>query len=400
MAFDIRDLKESNAFLNVLLDNINSAVLILDPDYRIRQFNTALKSVFGKSSGEVAGKLGGEALGCAFSVNEKTSCGLTSKCGACKLRNSAIETLRTKQAGRRKKMAREFIIRGMPVLKFLEFSTRFIEFGGQEFALLIIDDITAEENRKIELMRKRRQLDSDLKAAGGIQKSLLPSSTDDLNCNCVETAWWFQPCSHIGGDIFNLFELADGRLGCYMMDVSGHGVSSALVSVAVSRLLPPSSNRLPLGSPALVCEQLDRQYAKDRFNGFISMIYMVLDPAARTVCWCNAGHPPAVLARSAGDLEVLAAGCPIIGLGGMLPFREDVKEIGAGDRILLYTDGLIERRNASGSFWGLEGLLAAVREAGGQPLDRCLSDIVARVMDFGAGAPQADDISLLGLEIK
>ncbi|MFZ2445617.1 MAG: SpoIIE family protein phosphatase [Syntrophobacteraceae bacterium] len=398
MRFGLNDLKDSNEFLNVLLENITSAVLIVDRDFRIRQFNGALQIIFGNEGGKIADELCGAALGCAFAAEENTSCGNTSQCGKCLIRNAMTSTFRTRKGVGRKKFSRKFVSGNVPVLKFLEYSTKFIRFGEQEFTLLIIDDITEREVRKLELVDKQRLLDRDLQAAAGIQRSLLPASVSV--CDWMETAWEFLPCSRIGGDIFNLFPLGDGRIGCYIMDASGHGVHSALVAVSVSQLLQPLSSRLPLGSPSGVCEELDRQYPLNRFNTFFSMLYMVLDPANGTLSWCNAGHPPALLARANGELEMLGAGCPIIGLGGLLPFCEDRKKIGAGDRIFLYTDGLIERRNGEGLLLGVEGLRSLIGLLRGEPLPVLLAALIASAMEFGAGAAPADDISLLGIEIK
>ncbi|MHC1728336.1 MAG: PP2C family protein-serine/threonine phosphatase [Syntrophobacteraceae bacterium] len=259
-------------------------------------------------------------------------------------------------------------------------------------------NLTDREIQKQELIRKQKQIELDLKAAASIQRTLLPSQLPDFHQ--VDAAWEFLPCATIGGDIFNLLPLGGGRMGCYMMDVSGHGVHSALVTVSVSQLLQPGSSTLPLDSPAAVCEELDRRFPLERFNTFFSMIYIVFDLEAGTLCWCNAGHPPAVLLRTRGELELLDAGSPIIGLGGILPFTENKKQVNAGDRIFLCTDGLIERRNQNGDLFGVEGFLAGIGKAGSEPLATSVSLLVRAAMDFGEGIAVADDISLLGLEIK
>jgi phosphoserine phosphatase RsbU/P len=398
MSLSTGSLRESNEFLNVLLDNIRSAVLVVDQEFRIRQFNNALGKIFGKEHGNVEGEVCGEALGCSFTLLEKKPCGQTSRCHKCQLRHSILRTFELRHSGKRKKLSRQFFSGDTPVLKHLEYFTRFIRFAEQEFTLVIMDDITERELRKQELVHKQKQLDLDLQAAAGIQQSLLPARASVIEH--LEAAWQFLPCSRIGGDIFNLFALGGNRTGCYMMDASGHGVHSALVAVSVSQLLQPSSSRLPLGSPAAVCRELDNQYPMERFNTFFSMIYMVIDSEAGVLSWCNAGHPPAVLVRSTGKMEILEAGSPIIGLGGLLPFREGRKEIGAGDRIFLYTDGLIERRNREGELYGLKRLLARIESTPNIPLGEALAGLLESAIEFGDGAAPADDISLLGLELN
>lgn len=90
-----------------------------------------------------------------------------------------------------------------------------------------------------ELIKKQKYLDEDLKAAAGIQKSLLPQKLPETDN--FDFAWEFLPCDLIGGDIFNVFLLDDNHLGVYMLDVSGHGVPSAMVTVSVSQILQPHS---------------------------------------------------------------------------------------------------------------------------------------------------------------
>jgi hypothetical protein len=93
-----------------------------------------------------------------------------------------------------------------------------------------------------ELLDKQKRLDEDLVAAAEIQKSLLPQKID--SAENLEVAWEFEPCEHTGGDIFNMFQLDDEHWGIYMLDVSGHGVQAAMVTVSVSQFLQPNSGHL------------------------------------------------------------------------------------------------------------------------------------------------------------
>ena len=86
-----------------------------------------------------------------------------------------------------------------------------------------------------ELIEKDQRLDLDLKAAAEIQKSLLPQNTFEVEN--LEIAWKFEPCEHMGGDIFNIFQIDSEHLGIYMLDVSGHGVPAAMITVSVSQFL-------------------------------------------------------------------------------------------------------------------------------------------------------------------
>jgi len=132
------------------------------------------------------------------------------------------------------------------------------------------------------LLKKQEALDEDLKAAAGIQRSLLPQEPPDTRI--VDVAWQFIPCEKIGGDIFNMVRLDEKHWGIYMLDVSGHGVPSALVAVSVSQILGPQQGLLlkktikpppfyEILSPAEVLNLLDQEYPIERFNKFFTISY-------------------------------------------------------------------------------------------------------------------------------
>lgn len=132
-------------------------------------------------------------------------------------------------------------------------------------------------NANEELLKKQEALDEDLKAAAGIQRSLLPQEPPDAGI--VDVAWRFMPCERIGGDIFNMIRLDKTHWGIYMLDVSGHGVPSALVAVSVSQILHPQQGLLlkkiikpppfyEIISPGEVLNLPDREYPIERFNKF------------------------------------------------------------------------------------------------------------------------------------
>ena len=398
MTMRLSDLKESNEFLNSLIDNINSAVFIVDKSFKIQEFNQALHMLFGKSPEKMMDELCGNAMGCAFSVNENHPCGTTSHCSQCVLRNSVVQAFTKKVPTHKNKLVRDFYIEGVPTLKHFEYTTKYITFNGQEMILIIVDDITESETQKLELLKRQNRIDEDLKAAAGIQRSLLPQRLPRIDN--LEIAWKFLPCDAIGGDIFDLFRLDECRLGCYMLDVSGHGVPSALVTVSVSHALQPSPPFFEVVPPKEVCKALDREYPFERFNNFFSIFYMVLDFRHGSLVYTNAGHPPAALVHRNGEIELLDEGGPIIGLDGILPFEEARVKLHGGDRIILYTDGVLEHRSEKGEFFGKHRLRAKLKELKDDPIDAMLTGLVDAVMAFGGHEKLRDDVSLLGIELK
>jgi len=260
-----------------------------------------------------------------------------------------------------------------------------------------------------ELLRRQKRLDEDLEAAAGIQQSLLPQAVPDMKN--VAVAWRFMPCESIGGDIFNVVQLDETRWAIYMLDVSGHGVPSALVTVSASQMLQTHRGLLlkksatpppyyEIRSPAEVLNLLDQEYPIERFNKYFTISYLILDLKEGLIHYSNAAHPSPILLHMDGTLELLDEGGTIIGMGGVLPFEEGRKRVVPGDKLLLYTDGIVEYQDRQGSFYGEErfhGVLKRLRE---RPISEVIDGVIDAIMDFGDHTPPRDDVTLLGFEFK
>jgi sigma-B regulation protein RsbU (phosphoserine phosphatase) len=258
-----------------------------------------------------------------------------------------------------------------------------------------------------ELVEKQGLIDEDLKAAAEIQKSLLPISP--LNIDKIDVAWRFMPCQRIGGDIFNMLRLDENHWGFYILDVSGHGVPSALVAVSVSQMM-----HLPIGfllkksirsspyyeitPPAQVLKMLDREYPIERFNKYFTMSYLILNTKEGGIRYSNAGHPPPVLVRETGTLELLEEGGTIIGMEGVVPFYEGKKQLRFRDKLIMYTDGIVEYQDRNGTFYGENRFYGELQRLKDKPVSELVDAIIDSMMDFGDNNEPHDDISLLGID--
>jgi sigma-B regulation protein RsbU (phosphoserine phosphatase) len=260
-----------------------------------------------------------------------------------------------------------------------------------------------------DLRHKQERLDEDLQAAARIQRSLIPAGPPHIAG--VRVAWRFTPCDRIGGDIFNLYPLDERHLALYVVDVSGHGVPAAMVTVSLSQSMSPQAGHLvkrgtPPGtsaavrSPAEVLSMLDGEYPIERFDRYFTICYAVLDCFDGRLQYSVAGHPAPVLLRADGSLEVLRAGGTIIGIGAPIPFEEEELTLGAGDRLFLHTDGVVECTSASGELYGDERLHRALLASRGEPLEAACDRVVSSLKRFGEGRPFQDDVTLLAIEFE
>jgi len=255
-----------------------------------------------------------------------------------------------------------------------------------------------------DLKAKQLLLEEDLRAAADVQRALIPQVSPRVRHLAV--SWVFEPCSSIGGDIFNVVSLDDRHVGIYMLDVSGHGVPPAMVSVLASQSLTPNAGivvRSPEGSapllistPEEVLRALDREYPIDRFERFFTISYLVLEVETGRLTYSSAGHPPPVLLPRQGGLRLLEEGGGIIGVGDPVIDMGEV-QLEKGDRVFLYTDGITEYEDGEGGLYGprLHELLQATR---GLELPDVCERLRQSLRDFGRGTAPHDDVSLLAFE--
>jgi sigma-B regulation protein RsbU (phosphoserine phosphatase) len=266
-----------------------------------------------------------------------------------------------------------------------------------------------------ELIWQQNRIQEDLDAAADIQKSLLPQK---MNIAAqMEVAWYFEPCDKIGGDIFNMIQLDDDHWVIYILDVSGHGVPAAMVTVSVSQLMQlhtgflikrsteSASNSLIM-SPAEVMNALDQEFPFDRFNNFFTINYLVLDTKTGLFTYANAGHPKPVILRKNGLLEELTVSGPPIGTRDFRLnddetfFKEERIQIYSGDKVILYTDGLVEYYDENDEFYGNRQFYEALMAIKEKPVNDIVNHVIKSLKAFGNNAKTADDITLLGFEVK
>jgi sigma-B regulation protein RsbU (phosphoserine phosphatase) len=253
---------------------------------------------------------------------------------------------------------------------------------------------------------EKKRLEEELRIARQIQMSLLPRGPLDLpgvaiTALCV-------PAREVGGDYYDFFPLAPDRLGVLIADVSGKGTSAALYMAELKGLvlslsqIYQSPRQLLLEVNRIISENLDSR-------SFITMTYAVLDLDAGVMTYARAGHTPVIHLRGGADgsgVEVLVPSGMVLGLripGAENKFAELLEEdriqLGTGDVIVLYTDGITEAMNADSDLFGDTRLSRIVEEHGhlesGELRERILREIEA----FVGSADQHDDMTMILLKI-
>ena len=239
----------------------------------------------------------------------------------------------------------------------------------------------------------------DLNRAKAIQRGLLPKNLPFSDR--VSAAAVYEPMAKVGGDLYDLFQLDDHRLGLYIADASGHGVSSAILTVflkyAVDQTVRLTSNGQGT-DPGRVLDALNETVLSERFSQgvFVSMIYAVLDVTTSAVRFSSAGHPPMLLRRADGQVERVRQPGPVLGVNPHVEYTVAEFALNQGDALVLYTDGITEARNPAGEFYEAQRLTKAIAAAQNRA-DAVAAAVQQDVTSFRDGRPNADDATLLVL---
>lgn len=280
----------------------------------------------------------------------------------------------------------------------------------QVSTLLRIKQAETERNRAQEsLLLHRMEAEESLRSAAQIQHALLPSRVSFGNT--FSFSWQFIPCETVGGDLFNIQQLSEKTLSAYMLDVSGHGVPSAMVTVSVHQSLSDRTGQLVKQSldqppfyrivdPAEVLTALDEEYPYERFEKFFTIAYLLLDQKSGRVCYSNGGHPPPLLVRNDGSTEFLTAGGTLVGMGGIVPYEQAEITLQPGDRLYLYSDGITEHTAPSGEMFGEQRLLDFFAAQHLQPLNGVTKQFISELQGFGDKRAPTDDVSLLSIQFN
>jgi phosphoserine phosphatase RsbU/P len=267
------------------------------------------------------------------------------------------------------------------------------------------NDELARTNQQLQSSHKL--LEDDLKAAAWMQQRLLPPPA--LEANGLKCHWRFEPSGYVAGDIFNFFAMDEQEVGFYLLDVSGHGVPAAMLSVTLSMILTPDAARgSPLMrlnrttqlseilSPGDAIRELNRRF-QTKDDRYFTMIYGLFDTSSSILRVAQAGHPGPVLIGKNCQPDILGTGGMPVGLWNEIDFDCFEVPVRAGDRLLLYSDGVTECINRNGEPFGEQRLLAYLAGAD-QSLDKLLDGLLEEIRNWRDGVESKDDVSLLAIE--
>jgi sigma-B regulation protein RsbU (phosphoserine phosphatase) len=247
-----------------------------------------------------------------------------------------------------------------------------------------------------QLAHARATLDEELSKGAEYVRCLLP---EKLLSQRLSTDWVFIPSLRLGGDLFGYHGLDDGRMAFFMLDVSGHGVKSALYSVTIFETLKGSMLRdIDYGDPVSVTSELNKAFRmEDHDSMLFTLWYGVWDETTRTLTHASAGSPPAVLTvRGGGAIELKAEGV----IGGADPdsvYKKLEIQVPRQSRLFLFSDGIYEVMAKSGRILGLNAFIQTLERSASEAKDgeSSTAAIMASLVALSGSKQFQDDVTLL-----
>lgn len=243
--------------------------------------------------------------------------------------------------------------------------------------------------------RRLLAIENELAIARDIQRAILPSASpeiDGLAIACV-----YQPMTEVAGDFYDFTRVDGKRVGVLVADVSGHGVPAALIASMIKVAM--QSVAACADDPSQVLRGLNRILLRQLHEQFVTAAYLFVDMQEHRAKYSAAGHPPLLLLRN-GKLERVESNGLVLGIATEPDYPVYEMPVLGGDRLLLYTDGMIEPENAQGRAFGetrLEEVLLGNRNESGSEL---AARILAAIRAWQpAATPQQDDITLVVIDI-
>ncbi len=261
----------------------------------------------------------------------------------------------------------------------------------------VLQQQTTKLQNALEMLETRNtQMMEELTMASEFQKSLLPKEfPDDLPVNFVHK---YIPYLQVGGDFFDIIKLDDDNIGFIITDVSGHGVASALITSmcksAFDHYAPGNF------SPADTLSQINNEFSKSiRTEHYLTGFYIIINTKTMECTYCNAGHPKQLLIRSNGEAVELSTMGFFIGMFEGTKYEDKKMVLESGDKICLFTDGVLEPENSEAVPFGRENIIKTINENSNANLQDISNSLVSNLINYMHEPTFQDDITILLIEI-
>jgi sigma-B regulation protein RsbU (phosphoserine phosphatase) len=239
-------------------------------------------------------------------------------------------------------------------------------------------------------------IDRELRVVGKIQRSLLPRETPKVAT--LDLAAHYRTSTRAGGDYYDFFPLPDGKWGILVADVSGHGTPAAVmmaITHSIAHLYPNDAGR-----PGEMLEFVNRHLAGRYTSGieaFVTAFYGIYDPATHELTFASAGHNPPRWWKCSDQVAVSVDGAPSLPLGidEVVHYHDHSIKLAKGDRIVFYTDGIVEATNLAGEQFKTDRIDDILKKSCWQSATEIRDRLLTHLDEYTESAPPVDDQTIV-----
>lgn len=249
------------------------------------------------------------------------------------------------------------------------------------------------------LKDKMDQLTRELNVAKLVQESILPHN--GLETSYLISAFAFKPMTEMSGDFYDQYQKPDGRIGFLIADVSGHGVPSALIMSMAKTVFTEAWHSG--NNSAAICQQVNQRLTPtlQESGFFLTALLIIIDPKTLKMDFTNAGHHPIlIISTQDGQYNFIEGDDIIMGIDPDYSFNHSQYQLRPGDRLYLYTDGIVESRNELKEEFEEERFAEALKQGIPLTLQESINQLFTILDDYCQGEPQRDDRTILAIEIR
>jgi sigma-B regulation protein RsbU (phosphoserine phosphatase) len=255
------------------------------------------------------------------------------------------------------------------------------------------NEMTASVSELIQEQQQRQRLENELSIAREVQQQLFPHTLPQLPG--LQLAAICRPARSVSGDYYDFIPLGPSRLGIALADISGKGISAALLMASLQASLRSNAMLDGHGGTAQLVERLNHQLFKNTSDDrYATFFYAVYDSEAKTLTYTNAGHL-APFFVNAGKVQQLDEGGTVVGLFEEFSYTQGSLKVEPGSMLVAFSDGLTEPENVYGEEFGLERLKEEVMRQVNVPPPRAAENLIAAAEQWAGSAEQADDMTVV-----
>lgn len=259
-------------------------------------------------------------------------------------------------------------------------------------AVEVLRDVTRERKLEQQLVQQNAKMLQDIKFAEKIQRKILPKKGiyKTLRIDHI-----YKPCEMLSGDMLDVFHIDDDNIGIYICDVAGHGITSSMMTMFVRQTM--RSIKDDLTSPSKALTELQKRFSSLELESdkYFTMFYAVYNIKDHSLKYANAGHNCMPIKYNSNSVEFLKMkGLPISLIFNEIYYEENKVILSKGDKLLFFTDGIVEVRDKNGNEFGVDKIVNIIKKGDWNILNR----IIEAVEEFRWGE-QIDDYALLLMEV-